>query len=176
MKIRFPSGWAIVLAIILPACSKPKASPPIRWEQYTSPKDHFSLLVPGKPIEEDTDDSSPYQLHHFLFQVNEINSSYVVSYGNTPIDKQSLNQLYDKERDKIVDQYGRLIQEKAVTISGCPGRELNLITGDGKGYLVTRFFVSQGRFYRMLVIVPRAEQSATNILPFLNSFKLLDAK
>ena len=100
----------------------------------------------------------------------------MVSYGNAAIDRQSLNQLYDKERDKTVDQYGRLLQEKAITISGCPGRELDLITGDGKGYLVTRFFVSKGHFYRMLVIVPRAEQSATNILPFLNSFKLLDAK
>jgi hypothetical protein len=173
MRISSLLGFAAMLAIVFSACSKQKTTD--NWKVFTSQEGDFSVLAPGVPVEK-TENSNLRVLHKFFFQTGETNSAYSVVYGDVPKDKRNINQIYDDVRNTVVGKYGRLLQEKPITISGFSGREIKVEIDNGDGFVVERFFLGKERFYQELVVGPKQEQSSTNIENFLNSFSLLDAK
>jgi len=161
--------------MLLPGCTKQNNPSAVTWHKFTSEKDHFSVMVPGKPLEE-SDNPSPDAFHYFYFQVSEKNSSYLVSSGKLTDDPGVRNRLYDEIRDKTVGQYGKMLREKPMDICGFPGREVQLSADNGNSFAVTRFFIGKGHFYQELVVVPKESQGSTNIAVFLDSFNVLDLK
>jgi hypothetical protein len=127
---------------------------------------------------EKTENSNLRVLHKFYFKVNET-TVYIVTYGDVPeqqIEK-GTEKIYEDVRNAVAgDSYNKLLREKTVTIDGISGREIEIDGNNGEFFSMDRFLVTKGRLYQVLAIAPKPDQSSTNILYFLNSFKLSDKK
>jgi hypothetical protein len=152
--------------------SETPSSETYNWSTFASQDGNFSALFPGTPKEESQNEIF-LTLHSFTFEVK--NGAYIVSYGDFPekLHVSPTDKFFDGSRNGALGKDGKLLQEKSMTIEGFPGREIQFEKKGGEAFVVDRYFLAANRMYQVMVVVPKQDQSSTNISYFLDSFSLL---
>lgn len=143
------------------------------WKPFTSQEGNFSALLPGEP-KEVTQNELFLKVHVFTCKANT-KTSFGVSYIDYP-EKLHVNpteKTYDGARNGALGKGGKLLQEKSITIEGFPGREIQVEKNGGEVFFIDRYFLAGNRLYQVMAVVPKQDQSSTNISYFLDSFSLL---
>jgi len=148
------------------------ASSSNNWNLFTSQEGNFSALFPGEPKEK-TQNELVFKVHSFAFEKR--NTAYLVLYVDYPekLHVSPTEQTFDGARNGALGKDGKLLQEKSITIEGFPGREIQVNKNKGEAFIVDRYFLAANRMYQIMAVVPKQDQSSTNISYFLNSFSLL---
>ncbi len=125
----------IGLALILVARAFLEPLPPLRWQRYAPPDGHFSVELPGAPLESDVEESGehgPAKSH--IARLQKVDAKIVCFVRNTPWPERfpELNDEQKKERLKemaasiVKSSKGTLMEEKAFEHPAGPGRQLRI--------------------------------------------------
>jgi hypothetical protein len=144
---------------------------------FTSKEGRFSIQLSAAPAEKvrsATTRAGQIDIH--LFVHDENNVRYILSYNDFPpvavaaIDPE---RLFDSTRDGVVSGYrGKLLTETSIRLDGkYPGREIQVVSGDGAHAMRSRMFMVNNRLYQVAVALPRAELDSRPALAFLDSFR-----
>lgn len=81
--------------------------------------------------------------------------------------------LLDAARDGAVGNIqGRLVSERALSLGGHPGRELQVLSSDGRLALRMRIYLVNSRQYQVVAVAPKELRSTEDRDRFLDSFRL----
>ena len=143
------------------------------WKTFTSPEGNFSALFPGTP-EEKTQSELFLKVHSFVCEVSK-KTAFLVMYTDFPetMHVSPTDAFFDGAKNGALAKDGKLLQEKSMTIEGFPGREIQIDKNKGEAFIIDRYFLAANRMYQVMAVVPRDNQSSTNITHFLDSFSLL---
>lgn len=165
--------WLFISALLLAlaACqTAPQAG-------FTSKEGRFSVALSTAPVEKvRSAKAGAGQIDIHLFVHDENNFRYILSYNDFPpiavaaIDPE---RLFDSTRDGVVSGYkGKLLNETSIRLDGkYPGREIQVLSGDGMHAMRSRMFMINNRLYQVAVALPKADLDSSTALNFLNSFK-----
>ncbi len=159
-------------------CLLSLASPPAAWKPFSSPAGHFTVLLPGVPLEQKQSVKTSIgtvELILFILEVKKAQGSYVVGYSELPepaVQVGTEEKRLDNARDgAVASAKGKLKSEKRIALQGHHGRDL-LIEVDGKHVIRTRFYAVKNRLYQVLAVGPADWVAARESSKFLDSFKL----
>jgi len=120
------------------------------WIKYNSTEGHYSVLLPAQPTvgsqEASSSDGRKFTQYKAGFQTADM--SYLIGY----FDYQAPTIFtFDKARDGMVTAVnGTLVNERSITLSGFPGRELRINAKDEAGIeydMRARFYDVNQRIY-----------------------------
>jgi len=175
MKFFSSACSAIILtAIICLGCSKQQAE----WKLFISQAGGYSALFPGQPKERVMNERLKV-VHIATYEEDNKRAAYMVVYADIgeQSPKKDVDKYYDDARNGIIAKSGnRLLTEKAVELGGISGREMEVSAEKGANFCVVRVFLVKDRLYQAIVVEPTENRASSNILYFLNSFQLSDAK
>ncbi len=81
--------------------------------------------------------------------------------------------LLDAARDGAVGNIqGTLLGERSVSMGGHPGRELQVLSSDGRLALQMRIYLVKSRQYQVVTVTPKEARSTADRDRFLDSFRL----
>ncbi|HET8783581.1 MAG TPA: hypothetical protein VFM63_14240 [Pyrinomonadaceae bacterium] len=140
------------------------------WKEFTSKEGQFSVLLPGKPAQQDRTLQTglgPIATHDFTVQ-SDI-SLFYLSYAEFPklgpLTQQDHKEMLDSSRDRALSQGAKLISEVDVSVDGSPGREV-IAEKDGM-ILRARFFYANDKLYNVILGVT-AKTAFNNSKPSAN--------
>ncbi|HEX8844162.1 MAG TPA: hypothetical protein VF791_05940 [Pyrinomonadaceae bacterium] len=146
------------------------------WQPLTG--DQFSVSMPGTPMKSDQTEPSPagpIQIH--LYTVSQGYEGYIVGYSEYPdlvFSSGNNDVLLNGARDGAIQNVnGKILNERNITLSGYPGRE---ITGNAPSQNISftaRLFIAKPRMYMLMytqygVDKPLSEDGRR----FLDSFQI----
>ncbi len=144
-------------------------------QPYTSADGHFSVTFPGTPVtgqqQVNLPDGSAMTLYQF--HVDGTGFSYIVIYNDYPAAYTSgdAQALLGRVRDGSVQAMkGTLTTDRAIDLSGVPGRAFNFSGSDGNNY-VARDYLNGQRLYQVMVTVGSGTTEA-QAGDFLDSFHI----
>ncbi|HYW73678.1 MAG TPA: hypothetical protein VE961_21830 [Pyrinomonadaceae bacterium] len=146
------------------------------WKAFSDERGTFSVMLPGKPVEEDNS-TDKVSGRKFTLATTAV---FMVGYQDLPADfpydleqhKELLTQLWDGERDAVISQSkAKLVSQTDILVDGHPGRLTKLQLTNGATYTGRELAVGK-RLYQMFVIT-RSEAEA---MRFLDSFKVTQPK
>ena len=165
--------WIIlfVLATFLMCCQQ------VTWQELSSGEGGFSVLMPGKPIEEmQKVNTQRGVIGMHIFTLKRKGIAYAASYNDYP---EVIARLHNAEkmltgaRDGVISSVrGKLLSEFIISIGTYPGREVQIALGDGKYVMRTRFYLVKNRLYQVGVITPKQDIYSKNVTKYFESFKL----
>jgi hypothetical protein len=170
--MRTPLRFLAPLALIVLA---PALAAAQEWQDFNSPECRCSASYPGKPQPKTQSMQTKVgTLDARMFMLEMPNAFYALAFVDYPRDaiaKNSPDSLLDAARDGAVGNVkGKLASETKVSMNGFPGRELR-IEAPGDLALQARMYLVKERLYQVLVVMPKAKESAADSKRFLDSFK-----
>ncbi|OPY04503.1 MAG: hypothetical protein A4E67_02350 [Syntrophaceae bacterium PtaB.Bin038] len=163
----------VALAAALTGC---ETSP---WKDFHSMEGGFSVSMPGTPVERRQayqTQAGPVEAHFFTVEADRGSLVYMVVYGDYPealMATGDREMLLDAARDGAVGNIqGTLLSERAVSIGGHPGRELQVLSSDGRLALKMRIYLVNNRQYQVVAVTPKETRSTADRDRFLDSFRL----
>ncbi|HJX24612.1 MAG TPA: hypothetical protein VJ252_00525 [Chthoniobacterales bacterium] len=151
------------------------------WINYTSPKGHYSVLIPHEPTltSQETTTATGEKLPQYLASAGETSATYLIGYFDHTA---AMSFSLDKARDGMVGAVkGTLLSESSISLGGSPGRELKIsATGEDKvDYIIhARFYHVANRVYCIQFIIPKPEDVAAageKMNRYFDSFKVVKA-
>lgn len=152
------------------------------WTNYTSPKGHYSVLLPHEPTltSQETTTATGEKLPQYLVSTTEAPVTYLIGYFDHTA---TMSFSLDKARDGMVGAVkGTLLSENSVSLGGAPGRELKVsATGEDKVvYIIhARFYHVGNRVYCIQFIIPKPEDTTAaageKMNKYFDSFKVVKA-
>jgi predicted small lipoprotein YifL len=141
------------------------------WQEFSSEEGGFSVLMPGIPEEQVSEDTVIYAV--------ELGTklAYLVSYTNMPgsITDDNAEMLLDNGQEGFLKTGDyEVVNSEAITLDGNPGRDL-LIEGEtdaGKVTFYLRMYLAQDKLYQLAVTAVEDEIDNAEIDLFLDSFQL----
>jgi hypothetical protein len=165
---------ATILLCILLALAGCERSP---WQEFNSKEGAFAVIMPGAPAEKSQIFSTrigPVEAH--FFTVEHGNAVYMIVYGDypeVPSAAEDRDRLLDAARDGAVGNIrGTLLEERAVSLSGHPGREARIHSSDGGLELLMRIYLVDSRQYQVVTVFPKDSVPSKDRDRFFESFKL----
>ena len=165
----------LLLGILL-ALAGCESSP---WKDFHSKEGGFSVSMPGTPVEKRQayhTQAGPVEAHFFTVEADRGSLVYMVVYGDYPEALMAANDremLLDAARDGAVGNIqGTLVSERTVSLGGHPGRELQVLSADGKLALRMRIYLANNRQYQVVAVMPKETRSTEDRDRFLDSFRL----
>jgi hypothetical protein len=149
------------------------------WREFSPPGGAFRVLLPGVPLEQPEEEDTPQgpaRGKRFLAHSGGSGSrfqGYSVAYVDYPeeyVKAHSPAEVFRSQRDALVPSEGRLVREGARTLSGFPGKELHVETGDG-GTILCRMYLVKGRLF-LVVAKYRKDNRPPEVDAFFDSFAL----
>lgn len=166
--------WFALLAVAfaLAACQQMPA------KNYTSREGNFTIGMPATPkedVQKVESRSGTVTIHQFA--VEHDNRAYIVYFADYPtgLVKPGMEQkLLNAARDGAVSNtHGKLLKERHIKLMGkYPGRELTVLTSDGKVIVKDRMYLVGDRMYQVLVSAQKDQISAPEVDKYLDSFQL----
>jgi hypothetical protein len=167
------------LLIVISAAVTFAAEDSSAWTNYTSPKGHYSVLIPHEPTlsSQETTTATGEKLPQYLASTAEASATYLIGYFDHTA---AMSFSLDKARDGMVGAVkGTLLSESSISLGGSPGRELKVsATGEDKvDYIIhARFYHVGNRVYCIQFIVPKPEDTsaaAEKMNKYFDSFKVV---
>jgi hypothetical protein len=165
-----------------PAVVHPESSP---WVKASPPNSGFSVLIPGKPVEQAQPVEGHPGLESHILTLDTALGGYVVLYlelAEDITDPEQIKLMLDKGRENgIASGGGELISETEIKLNGYFGREWSLKLAGGFTATERAYWVKR-RFYQTIFVkTPKANDSPELIklrqqaeTKFLDSFALSD--
>jgi len=147
------------------------------WEPFTSKEHGFSILMPGKPLENTQNVKSPVgQLEVTTFFADHgKDAAVMISVTQYPESALKFGpaKLLDSARDGAVSSSkGKLKAETKITLGAHQGRDLT-IESDTRGHMRTRIFLVGSRLIQTMAIGPKGYPQSKEATTFLDSLKLI---
>ena len=149
------------------------------WKEFESKEGGFSVQMPGPPAEKRQTFNTQVgsvDARFFTVEADRGASVFMVVYGDYPealMAAEDMTILLDAARDGAVGNIqGTLLSERAISIGGHPGRELQVQSSDGKLALQIRIYLVGSRQYQVVMVSPKATPSTADRDRFFDSFKL----
>jgi hypothetical protein len=147
------------------------------WVKYTSPKGHYSVLLPHEPEATSQETTTPAgdKLTQYLATAEDSPVTCTVAYFDYA---KGMAYSLAKGRDGMVEAVkGTLLHENAVSLGGHPGLELKISASEGEvEYIIhARFYDMGGRIYILQCMTPKAENNtavAEKRNKFFDSFQV----
>lgn len=165
----------LLLGILL-ALAGCESSP---WKDFHSKEGGFSVSMPGTPVEKRQayhTQAGPVEAHFFTVEADRGSLVYMVVYGDYPealMAADDREMLLDAARDGAVGNIqGTLLGERSVSMGGHPGRELQVLSSDGRLALQMRIYLVKSRQYQVVAVTPKEARSTADRDRFLDSFRL----
>ncbi|MFH7027955.1 MAG: hypothetical protein ACHBN1_21790 [Heteroscytonema crispum UTEX LB 1556] len=185
MRLRIFTVAALFAPFCLAASPKADASPssqvlavqqPIllakeSWTQLSPKQGGFTVLMPGKPIEEkETDKSDDTTTESYTYTVETKEGAFLLGYTEFPSDISADDPqgLLDAAAEGLTQDGGKLLRQRKISLSNNPGREVQYKNADGTTG-TARIFVVKRRLYQLHAITPQTQ----DIKKFFDSFKFI---
>ena len=150
-----------------------------QWKDFHSKEGGFSVSMPGTPVEKRQayhTQAGPVEAHFFTVEADRGSLVYMVVYGDYPealMVADDGEMLLDAARDGAVGNIqGTLLGERSVSMGGHPGRELQVLSSDGRLALQMRIYLVKNRQYQVVAVMPKEARSTADRDRFLDSFRL----
>ncbi len=148
---------------------------PPGWIEFEMPAARFKVLMPAPPktsrrtIKTDMGDVAATR----YTATDAANVTYDVLFNDYPkagVSKSSPQKLLEAVRDGLVFQTkGRTISNKHITFANFPGRDLEIMGGEGSHYRVRLVWV-ESRLYQIMAVTPGKPRPDANV--FFDSFQI----
>jgi hypothetical protein len=152
--------------LCLPAIAAPSV-----WKVFASEDGGFSLLMPGEPTENNSDDVTSFSVTRDREAV-----TYTISYTDFPIDptseKDGISEAFKGIRDGITEEGGKILTQKPITQKDIPGQELRVQMPNGVLTRV-RSYVAGKRLYLVMASTKNETSLLKSLEGFLNSFRIV---
>ena len=170
-----PAGEPIPYDLIIPL-----------WKQFSSAEGAFSVMMPGTPVLNNTEENQQTGVYYFEVEQGNDNlkqgsHSYMIGYMNlspenstgpgarsllTTLRNTSVKTL--TKRDRTIKQ----LNEDNISLKGYSGFEIKAMTNNGEYDLFTtqRTYKVENRMYTLLVISPYNPTPEMDVQKFLQSF------
>ena len=176
------SGLLALAAALCPCLSAaaataatPSDKTPPGWIVFEMPAARFKVLLPGTPktsrrtIRTDIGDVAATR----YTTTDATNVTYDVLLNDYPkagVSRSNPQKLLEAVRDGLVFQSkGRTISNKQITLAGFPGRDLEILGGDGSHYRVRLVWV-ETRLYQIMAVTPGKPRPDASL--FFDSFQI----
>lgn len=188
MKLR-PLLSSIAATLILSGYSvvqPTQAQPPVQlaqsiWKKFTSTDGRFTILMPGNPKRESHTQNTkigPINIQLFGVARQQEGVAYIVAYADLPnsiAQRANAQKVLDGSQEGALRfAQGKLLNQRNISLSGYPGREIEFLNPDG---VITknRVYLVNGRLYQIIVVTKQETQKylSGSIAGFLNSFSLV---
>lgn len=148
-----------------------------QWSTFTSAAGKFSVSMPGTPKEQKMEVPSPIgAIQFYLFTGRDRNYEFVASYNDYPasvVSQGNVEKMLDGARDGAVGNInGKLQSEKKITLKNFPGREIHVLTPDGKAALKYRIYLVGNRLYQVGIVSTNPFQETEKTNQFFESFSV----
>ena len=135
------------------------------------------MLMPGVPkAETATVNSAAGPLELRVSSLSHERITYAASYVDYPssvMQGADPNKMLDAVRNTgVSNMQGKLLSELIISIDGNPGRELKIEAVDGKTTVRMRICLVKNRLYQLMTATVKQNSLSSNIIKFLDSFKL----
>lgn len=149
------------------------AKPLTGWKAYTPPNGKFHVSLPGKPTAQPAANGG----NTHLWVLDHDGLRYVLGYTDIPSAAASKpSELLAGAKQGAVGTDKKLLAERAITVSGAPGKELKIEIpgqdGSAAGVMIAQFVVAKKRLFNVLITIPTGREARRETAAFLNSFKL----
>jgi hypothetical protein len=147
----------------------PAGTSPAAWQEFTSAEGRFSILFPGKPLQEKEGQADKFTVLTLGGQIN-----YLVSA------EQMVKGALDDGPKAVLAQFGgqaglpngKIVSRKEITLGQSPGVEWVEEWNDGRAReTVARAYVVGDRLYQLAAIYPKDQQAKAETARFFDSFK-----
>lgn len=140
---------------------------------YTSNDGKFSVNIPAAPNEQ-VQKSGDLTIHQFIATQDDV--AYIIIYVDYPagvIKPGNEEKILNAARDGATgNSKGKLLKERHIKLQGkYPGRELLVLTADGKTAVKDRIYLMGNRMYQVMVSASQDKLSAPEIKAYLDSFQ-----
>jgi hypothetical protein len=167
-------------AIAVPVLLVAADAPPSALKEFASKEGGFSVLLPGTPNETKIPIPAPpggKRTTQYLFAVNRGNGAYLVSYQDNPelekVSAEKAQEALKRAQTGVQNMFnGKLMNEKAITFQGNPGREFSTEVPAGPGVCRSRIYLVKGRLYQLIAVGVKEFPTTPEAEQFFNSFKL----
>ena len=141
---------------------------------YTSSDGNFSVSIPAAPSEQ-VQKSGSLTIHQFVATQDDV--AYIIIYVDYPagmIKPGMEERVLNAARDGATgNSKGRLLKERHIKLQGkYPGRELLVLTADGKTAVKDRIYLVGNRMYQVMVSGTQEKLATPEIKAYLDSFQL----
>ncbi|NJN63331.1 MAG: hypothetical protein HC795_19055 [Coleofasciculaceae cyanobacterium RL_1_1] len=164
---------SLMLLVVPPALTQqaaPQQSKKSIWQVFNSDAGGFSLLMPGEPIESESDGVKSYSVTRAKESV-----TYTVSFIDFPTnptqETNGITEAFTGIKDGIVEEGGKIRDEKTVAIKGFPGKELRVSMPDGALTRVRSYIVGK-RLYLVMASTNNEQNLQKSLQGFLDSFRV----
>ncbi|HEY9650236.1 MAG TPA: hypothetical protein V6C95_06210 [Coleofasciculaceae cyanobacterium] len=144
------------------------------WQEFSSEKGGFTVLMPGTPSEETrtdkTEDGRPYKQHYFAATQPE--GVYLVTYSDFPgqeVNQVDPNIVLEAVIEGFLSDGGEVVSDHEVSLAGYPGRDIEFTDSDGLSGS-TQVFLVEGRIYQLVAVASNPD----DVQMFFDSFELTD--
>ncbi|HET9404137.1 MAG TPA: hypothetical protein VFO57_06120 [Burkholderiales bacterium] len=153
-----------------------QAGAPPGWKEVAIPAGRFKVLMPGAPkTSRQTIRTDIGNVAATRYTVTDnANVTYDVLFNEYPaagVAKVNPQKLLDSARDGLLYQTkGKMVSEKHITLSGFPGREQIIMSGEGTHYRV-RLAWAGNRLYQVMAVSPGKPRPDAEL--FFDSFQIV---
>jgi hypothetical protein len=142
------------------------------WKPVTSESGKFTVMMPGKPVEEkESEDIQDGKInsHSYTVEVSD-EVAYLVQYTDFGISLTQVDpkEFFDGAAEGLTSDGGRILENKNITMAGVPGREVKYVDGQGISATV-RMLLLGDRFYQLHAIT----KQETDAKKFFDSFQII---
>jgi hypothetical protein len=176
------SGLLVLMAALCPRLATAAATAvtptdkiPPGWIEFEMPAARFKVLMPGTPktsrrkIKTDIGEVAATR----YTTTDAANVTYDVLLNDYPkagVSKSSPHKLLEAVRDGLVFQTkGRTTSYKQITLANFPGRDLEIMGGEGSHYRVRLVWV-ETRLYQIMTVTPGKPRPEASV--FFDSFQI----
>jgi hypothetical protein len=156
------------------------ADPPAGWKSYPSRSGAFQIAFPSKP--EETKDSiegvdGGGKIEQTQYTVGLKNGAYLASYQPAPnlakSEAKVINAALDLTRDRLAKSFqGTVLSSKDVKLEATTGKEFVIDCPKIQGVIRSRAFLTNGRFYLIMLMGTKEFVTTAEADYFLESFKV----
>lgn len=177
------SKSALPLILVLCPLAALAADPPAGWKSYTFKAGGFEISFPSKPMEskesiEGVDGGG--KVDQTQYTVGLPNGAYLASHQPAPnltkSNAKTIDAALDLARDRLVTSFeGKLLGSKDVKLDATTGKEFVIDCPKIQGQIRSRIYLTNGRFYLILLMGTKAFITTKEADYFLDSFKTTPA-
>jgi hypothetical protein len=176
-RLLFMAVVAMVFLSGMAASDGPKGTSPPgptgAWEEFKSVEGRFTATFPGHPQVSSKKSAAGNVTTKIEFNSDRINCA--VSYTDYRNADPKTNPKFMLKT--LVDGFGKDVQNKKdIKLNGHDGVELVLAQGDRKDAIIYRGFYVNGRLFQVLASAVPGDKGKADVLKFLDSFQLHEAK